>query len=130
MASLADSKPIFILAALFSIAMVLQLLGCVLWNNWWPMLVLIVYLVVPVPFLICGGDSRSGNESFQDAGKFLSGFAAISSIAIPSILYHASIITLGSLMLELSAALVLGGTCITYDYLASKHSGGADFGYY
>lgn len=95
------------------------------------MLVLIVYVVVPMPFLVFGssGDSRSGGEGYVDAGKFLSGFAAIASIAIPSILYHASIITWGSLLFELSAALVLGATCVVYDYLASKHSG-SDFGYY
>ena len=80
MAGLSESKPLLLLAAMFTVGLTLQLLGCVLFNNWWPMLVLIVYVIVPMPFLIFGssGDSRSGSESFVDAGKLLSGFAAIS----------------------------------------------------
>ena len=118
---------ILILAALFSLGLLLQLLGCVLWNNWWPMLTLIIYVIVPVPWLIfgSGSDSRwsSGNEeTFMDAGKFLSGFAATASIGIPCILYHAGVIAWGALWFELSAALVLGLTCVLYDHFASRAS--------
>ena len=54
-----------------------------------------------------------------DAGKFLTGFSAIGSIAIPAILFHAEKITGGALAMELAAVVVLAGTAIAYDYLSN-----------
>ena len=54
-----------------------------------------------------------------DAGKFLTGFSAIGSIAIPAILFHAQKITGGALALELAAVVVLAATAIAYDYLSN-----------
>ncbi|GAX84902.1 hypothetical protein CEUSTIGMA_g12323.t1 [Chlamydomonas eustigma] len=114
---------------MFSSGILLQLLGCVLWQNWWPMLTGIMYILVPMPYIFfgaVGGDSGyslygSNLESgWIDAGKFLAGFSAVGSIAIPAILAHAQVITTGALIMELAAALVLGATCIVYDYFNSK----------
>ena len=54
-----------------------------------------------------------------DAGKFLTGFSAIGSIAIPAILFHAEKITGGALAMELAAVVVLATTAIAYDYLSN-----------
>ena len=54
-----------------------------------------------------------------DAGKFLTGFSAIGSIAIPAILFHAEKITGGALATELAAVVVLAATAIAYDYLSN-----------
>ncbi len=55
-----------------------------------------------------------------DAGKFLTGFSAIGSLAIPAILAHSGTISTGALIMELAAALVLGSALIVYDYYSSQ----------
>eukprot|EP00198_Chlamydomonas_reinhardtii_P001607 XP_001690943.1 vacuolar trafficking protein [Chlamydomonas reinhardtii] len=120
-----------VLALGVSTGLLLQLLGCVLFDNWWPMLVGIMYVLVPMPYLFFGSTGGDGyaiygssiQSGWVDAGKFLTGFSAVGSIAIPAILAHAKVITIGALIMELAAALVLGATVLTYDYFNSKDSG-------
>lgn len=125
--ALHDSRVILVLALMFSTGVLLQILGCVLWRNWWPMLTGLMYVLVPMPYLFFGsaGDSYgygSLASGWIDAGKFLTGFSAVGSIAIPAILAHAQVITVGALIMELAAAFVLGCTIVTYDYFSSRDS--------
>ncbi|XP_048447571.1 vacuolar protein sorting-associated protein 55 homolog isoform X2 [Pyrus x bretschneideri] len=73
------------LAILVSGGIVLQILACALYNNWWPMLTVIIWV---------------------NATKFLTGASAIGSIAIPAILKHAGVIGWGALAMELSSFFV------------------------
>ncbi|KAL5702312.1 hypothetical protein ACHQM5_027543 [Ranunculus cassubicifolius] len=91
-----------LLAILVSSGIVLQILACALYNNWWPMLTgnqlclcLIAYVVWNFSFAF-GGD-------WEDATKFLTGFSVVGSIAIPVILKHAGVIGWGALTMELSS---------------------------
>lgn len=102
-----------------------------MYKNYWPMLTALMYVLVPMPWLFFGqADSTSsvyGGSSLAsgwiDAGKFLTGFSAVGSIAIPAILFHSEKITGGALGLELAAVAVLGGTILSYDYFTSRDSG-------
>ncbi|KAL3499838.1 hypothetical protein ACH5RR_038931 [Cinchona calisaya] len=100
------------LAILVSGGIVLQILACALYNNWWPMLTVITYVVLPMPLLFFAGSdtsslfSESGN-AWVDATKFLTGAAAVGSIAIPVILKHAGVIGWGAMAMELSSFFVL-----------------------
>jgi hypothetical protein len=47
------------LAFLFSVGILLQILGCALYNNWWPMLTVLMYILVPMPCLFFGNTSSS-----------------------------------------------------------------------
>lgn len=121
-----DSRVILVLALMFSTGLLLQLLGCVLYRNWWPMLTGIMYVLVPMPYLFFGasGDAYGYGggvaAGWMDAGKFLTGFSAVGSIAIPAILAHAQVITTGALLMELAAVFVLGATFLVYDYYAQQ----------
>lgn len=123
-----DIRVLGALAISFSLGVLLQILGCVLWHNWWPLLTAFMYVLVPMPYLFFG--SASGGSSsiyggsslasgWVDAGKFLTGFSAIGSIAIPAILFHAEKITGGALAMELAAVVILAATAIAYDYLSN-----------
>ncbi|KAI4311600.1 hypothetical protein MLD38_036483 [Melastoma candidum] len=101
-----------LLAILVSGGLVLQILACALYNNWWPMLSVIMYVLLPMPLLFfAGSDSSSlfseSNSPWVNATKFLTGFSAIGSIAIPAILKHAGVIGWGALALELSSFIVI-----------------------
>ncbi|KAL5702313.1 hypothetical protein ACHQM5_027543 [Ranunculus cassubicifolius] len=96
-----------LLAILVSSGIVLQILACALYNNWWPMLTVIMYVLLPMPLMFfMGSDSSLFTESesgWEDATKFLTGFSVVGSIAIPVILKHAGVIGWGALTMELSS---------------------------
>lgn len=103
------------------------------------MLTALMYVLVPMPLLFFGpgsyGSSSSGGYGavaggWVDAGKFLTGFSAVGSLAIPAVLAHARIITAGALAFELAAAGVLGLTVVAWDFYASREAGGMGGGYY
>eukprot|EP01023_Acetabularia_acetabulum_P010094 TRINITY_DN1459_c0_g2_i1.p5 TRINITY_DN1459_c0_g2~~TRINITY_DN1459_c0_g2_i1.p5 ORF type:complete len:133 (-),score=22.96 TRINITY_DN1459_c0_g2_i1:373-771(-) len=129
---LRDNKVILLLAALFITGAVLQLLGCVIFDSWWPMLnALVLYVLVPMPYLFFGGGGGDGYSIYStdlesgwvDAGKFLTGFSAVASIAIPAILYHSGKIVVGALVMEIIASIILGATALVYDYYSSNDGG-------
>ncbi|CAI8614878.1 unnamed protein product [Vicia faba] len=80
--------------------------ACAIYNNWWPMLSALMYVLVPMPCLFFGGGSthfmmsREGG-GWMDAAKFLTGASAMGSIAIPIILKHAHMIETGAMLIEL-----------------------------
>ncbi|KAF5954067.1 hypothetical protein HYC85_006923 [Camellia sinensis] len=80
-------------------------LACALYNNWWPMLSALMYVLVPMPCLFFGGGStqflisRDGG-GWMDAAKFLTGASSVGSIAIPIILRHADLIGAGAMWIE------------------------------
>lgn len=100
------------LAMLVSSGIVLQILACALYNNWWPMLSAITYVLLPMPLIFFAGSdtssffSESGSSSWMDITKFLTGASAVGSIAIPAILKHAGVITWGALAMDLSSLFV------------------------
>ncbi|KAK2662418.1 hypothetical protein Ddye_000992 [Dipteronia dyeriana] len=106
------------LAILVSGGIVMQILACALYNNWWPMLTVIMYVLLPMPLLFFVGSDSSilseSDNSWVNATKFLTGASAVGSIAIPVILKHAGVIGWGALLLELSSFFVLVLSIVCY----------------
>ncbi|KAF9602712.1 hypothetical protein IFM89_030600 [Coptis chinensis] len=101
------TRRLALLAILVSAGIVLQILACALYNNWLPMLTVIMYVLLPMPLMFFMGSDNSifseSESSWEDATKFLTGFSAVGSIAIPIILKHADLIGWGALIMELSS---------------------------
>ncbi|CAI0385906.1 unnamed protein product [Linum tenue] len=94
------------LAILVSGGIVLQVLACALYNNWWPMLTVVMYVILPMPLLFFAGSEsifQESDSSWVNASKFFTGASTVGSIAIPAILKHAGIIGWGALAMELSS---------------------------
>ncbi|KAL2631108.1 hypothetical protein R1flu_015794 [Riccia fluitans] len=108
------------LAFMFSVGILMQILGCALYNNWWPMLSALMYVMVPMPCLFFGGSSStdfimmSGEGDWMDAAKFLTGFSAVGSVAIPAILHHAKLIEMGAMLLEFFSFAILLCTVLLF----------------
>ncbi|KAJ1690354.1 hypothetical protein LUZ63_014509 [Rhynchospora breviuscula] len=107
------SARLALLAILVSGGIVLQILACALYSNWWPMLTVVMYVILPMPLLFfVGNDSSSvmsgGTDGWANFTKFLTGASIVGSIAIPSILKHAGIIGWGALAMELSSFVIFG----------------------
>ncbi|XP_074285852.1 vacuolar protein sorting-associated protein 55 homolog isoform X1 [Silene latifolia] len=107
------------LAFMFSSSILLQILACALYGNWWPMLSALMYVVVPMPCMFFGGGStqflisRDGG-GWIDAAKFMTGASAVGSIAIPMILLHAKLIEVGAMVIELTSFLLFVCTVLCF----------------
>ncbi|KAG0577008.1 hypothetical protein M758_5G104900 [Ceratodon purpureus] len=112
------------LAFLFSVGFLLQILGCALYNNWWPMLTGLMYIMLPMPCLFFGGNSSgfmsSEGGDWADAAKFLTGFSSVGSIAIPAILRHADLITGGAMWIEFTAFFILLTTVMIFQHVSQE----------
>eukprot|EP00271_Cylindrocystis_brebissonii_P016678 TRINITY_DN4080_c0_g1_i2.p1 TRINITY_DN4080_c0_g1~~TRINITY_DN4080_c0_g1_i2.p1 ORF type:complete len:128 (+),score=19.08 TRINITY_DN4080_c0_g1_i2:410-793(+) len=110
------------LAFLFSVGILLQILGCALYGNWWPLLTAVMYVLVPMPWLFFSNagssdfirmDGGSG-DGWENAAYFLTGFSAVGSFAIPAILHHAGLIALGAMLFEFAAFIVLAMSILLF----------------
>ncbi|CAN1303000.1 Vacuolar protein sorting-associated protein 55 homolog [Linum perenne] len=118
------------LAFMFSSSILLQILACAIYNNWWPMLsglviynsrvpAALMYVVVPMPCLFFGGGStqfltsRDGG-GWIDAAKFMTGASAVGSLAIPIILRHADMIETGAMFIEFTSFFIFVCTVLCF----------------
>ncbi|CAM8909745.1 unnamed protein product [Rhodiola kirilowii] len=107
------------LACMFSSSILLQILACALYSNWWPMLSALMYVMVPMPCLFFGGGStqfltsRDGG-GWINAAKFLTGASAVGSIAIPIILRHAGLIGTGAMFIEFTSFFIFVCTVLCF----------------
>lgn len=107
------------LAILVSGGIVLQILACALYDNWWPMLTAIMYVLLPMPLLFFAGSDTSAlvtesSSGWVDACKFLTGASSIGSIAIPAILKHAGVIGWGALGMQMGSYLIFVIAIVCY----------------
>ncbi|KAK1262155.1 hypothetical protein QJS04_geneDACA008745 [Acorus gramineus] len=115
-----------LLAIFVSAGIVLQILACAVYNNWWPMLTVLMYVMLPMPLMFfIGSDTSSlmssGGDSWVDATKFMTGASAVGSIAIPAILKHADVICWGALAMELSSFFVFVLAIIFYMQMSTEN---------
>ncbi|XP_019187229.1 PREDICTED: vacuolar protein sorting-associated protein 55 homolog isoform X1 [Ipomoea nil] len=116
-----DRRRLMGLAFMFSTSILLQILACALYNNWWPMLSALMYVVVPMPCMFFGGGStqflisRDGG-GWIDAAKFLTGASAVGSIAIPIILRHADLIGTGAMFIEFTSFFIFVCTVLCFHH--------------
>lgn len=127
-----NSKILSAIVGTFALGMIFQFLGCSLYSNWWPLLTAFAYVLVPMPYLFFGGGPQGSNLSsgWVDAGKFLTGFSAIATVAIPAILYHAGKIALGALWMEIFAVILMGGALLAYDFFSESNDGSGFYSRY
>ncbi|KAJ3383651.1 Vacuolar protein sorting-associated protein 55, partial [Lobulomyces angularis] len=76
---MAGFKTIISLSLILSIGILMSILSCALYNNWFPLFTIVAYLLAPFPNLICkriaehGGDFGSSNETdgILETGYFM-----------------------------------------------------------
>ncbi|XP_061343953.1 vacuolar protein sorting-associated protein 55 homolog [Gastrolobium bilobum] len=113
------------LAILVAGGIVLQILACALYNNWWPLLSAITYVVLPMPLLFFAGSDGSSifsesDNSWVDLAKFLTGASTVGSIAIPCILKHSGVIGWGAFAMELSSFFVFVLAIMCYMWMSDE----------
>eukprot|EP01126_Amoeba_proteus_P005378 TRINITY_DN1179_c0_g1_i3.p1 TRINITY_DN1179_c0_g1~~TRINITY_DN1179_c0_g1_i3.p1 ORF type:complete len:111 (-),score=0.56 TRINITY_DN1179_c0_g1_i3:56-388(-) len=97
---------------MISIGLLLNLLACVIWKNWWPFFVVVAYFLAPLPNLICARCNHG--PVCKDVGFFLTGALIVSGFALPGVLAHMGSMKTQALFMGLAGGLVVYGTLMTY----------------
>ncbi|XP_039068298.1 vacuolar protein sorting-associated protein 55 homolog isoform X2 [Hibiscus syriacus] len=115
---------------MFSSSILLQILACALYNNWWPMLsgetgydklimllniecikIIDVFFYYFFYFLVRVFDFSC---RWIDAAKFLTGASAVGSFAIPIILRHVRMISTGAMFIEFTSFIIFVCTVLCF----------------
>ncbi|XP_052775016.1 leptin receptor gene-related protein-like [Mya arenaria] len=107
------------LAFLAAVGITLLVLGCALeqFNNWWPMFVLIFYLLVPIPTVISrrlSGGYDTASNACVELCIFLTTGIVVSCLALPIVLAHKGTIEPGACGLVTSGSVVVFLTILGY----------------
>lgn len=113
------SRLIF-LSVLIALGVLNIVLSCALFNNWLPILVLIVFLIAPLPNALAqyatstydsnflgDYDSDEAESPFVEFCHFLTGLFVISGTCLPIVMYHTSLITGSALSLSLTGGFLI-----------------------
>lgn len=123
-----------LLAFLFTVAFFLHILSCALYRNWYPMLILVAYLLAPIPLCLFARASRddsfsgSGSKARQHWAEFLTSFLVSVVVGIPFVQVHVGVVELGAALLNLSAFLLMCITAGLAVFFATANSGDSLFG--
>ncbi|XP_020527358.1 vacuolar protein sorting-associated protein 55 isoform X2 [Amborella trichopoda] len=62
---------------MFSSSILLQILACAIYGNWWPMLSALMYVLVPMPCMFFGGGSTQFLSSSDGGGTLISHVSSV-----------------------------------------------------
>lgn len=106
-----------------SIGMTLVILGCALpgYGNWWPFLVVLFYLLSPIPYALSqryqSGDF-GGSNACRELSLFIISGLVVSAYALPCVLAHTEVVSNRFLHFTLLPLLF----CITQVEVYSSHN--------
>jgi hypothetical protein len=112
------SLSIVSLAFVLSVGILLNILSCALWGVWWPIFVVVAYILAPLPNLVCARCAAGLDDSYQraffDAGYFLTGLLITSGFALPAVLAHLEIMSTSALVMALAGGLIVYSVLLLY----------------
>ncbi|XP_037077375.1 leptin receptor overlapping transcript-like 1 [Pollicipes pollicipes] len=109
-------KALILLAFTGSLGMMFMLLACALprYNNWWPLFVIIFYILAPIPYSMARRyrDDMGASSSCLELAVFFTAGIIISSFGLPIVLAHAP--SLQPVIEWGACALVMTGNVVMY----------------
>ncbi|KAJ5985066.1 hypothetical protein N7522_012262 [Penicillium canescens] len=116
----AGLKTIIALSFVLAIGFLLVILSSALWHKYWPLLVVGIYVVAPLPNWICQRCANpddfmdSSSNSAMDFGRFMTGFLVLTGIALPIVLAHSGAIEIPAMIMSILGGLLIYGTIISF----------------
>eukprot|EP00823_Brevimastigomonas_motovehiculus_P000670 TRINITY_DN10834_c0_g1_i1.p1 TRINITY_DN10834_c0_g1~~TRINITY_DN10834_c0_g1_i1.p1 ORF type:complete len:130 (+),score=18.81 TRINITY_DN10834_c0_g1_i1:85-474(+) len=103
------------------------ILACALDDNWWPFMVMLPFIFLPVPFIFCVPSSSmsDGVSGWLLLGEFLTGFLAATILAIPLVEIHVKAIDTKAVLLTEFGVVLTFSSVLGYLIWHKKH-GSAD----
>ncbi|RKF56110.1 Vacuolar protein sorting-associated protein 55 [Golovinomyces cichoracearum] len=125
----AGLKTIISLSFILAIGFLLVILSCALFHQYLPLLVVVTYVLAPLPKWICGRcanpddfiSDNSGN-AIVDFGKFCTGFLVFMGLALPVTLAHSDIIRWYAAVMSIVGGALIYGTIITFGMFFNDES--------
>ncbi|RKF64762.1 Vacuolar protein sorting-associated protein 55 [Erysiphe neolycopersici] len=125
----AGLKTIILLSFVLAIGFLLVILSCALFHQYLPFLVVVTYVLAPLPIWVCGRmtspDDFSSEDSgnwILDVGRFCSGFMVLMGIALPIVLAHSDIIRWSAAVMSILGGALIYGTIITFGMFFQEES--------
>ncbi|KAG9293776.1 hypothetical protein G9A89_019113 [Geosiphon pyriformis] len=125
MAGLKNDMEIFFniitLAFVLAVGFLLVILSCALYSNWWPLFVVAIFVLAPIPNIIFS--SRAGNEEilsdntpngFKDFSQFLTAVLLVTGFCLPYVLAHSGAITYIAMVMSIGGGAFVYITIIAY----------------
>ncbi|KAI5295317.1 Vacuolar protein sorting-associated protein 55 [Ascosphaera acerosa] len=116
----AGLRTIIALSFILAIGFLLVILSSAIWHNYLPLLVVLTYVLAPLPNFICGRCANSddfmepaGNAA-MDFGRWCTGFMVMMGVAMPTLFAHCGLITHTALFMSVSGGLLIYGTIISF----------------
>lgn len=116
----AGIKTIIALSFVLAVGFLLVILSCALWKVYYPLLVVATYVLAPLPNWIasrCANPddfSDSPAAALLDVGRFFTGFLVVMGIALPIVLAHSSLISVGAMIMSVVGGLLIYGTIVSF----------------
>jgi len=116
----AGLKTIISLSFVLAIGFLLVILSCALFKQYLPLLVVVTYVLAPLPNWICGRCANpddfveSGNNAIVDFGRFCTGFLVLMGVALPAVLAHSAHIRWMAAVMSIVGGLLIYGTIIAF----------------
>ncbi|KAJ3246022.1 Vacuolar protein sorting-associated protein 55 [Chytriomyces hyalinus] len=111
---------IIALAFSLSVGILLVILSSALFNNWLPLLVVLTYILAPIPNWVCkriAGNSdfySDDNRGVLETGYFMTSVLVVSGFGLPLVLAHSELITMTAMYLSLTGGLMIYFTILGY----------------
>ncbi|KAJ3105765.1 Vacuolar protein sorting-associated protein 55 [Phlyctochytrium planicorne] len=118
------------LAFCLSLGILLVILSSALYSNWLPLLVVLTYVLAPIPNIVCkrlAGSSdflSEENRGILETGYFITSFFVVSGFALPLVLSHSGMISSVAMYLSLGGGLLIYATILGYlHFFVAQHWG-------
>lgn len=116
----AGLKTIISLSFVLAIGFLLVILSCALFKQYLPLLVVVTYVLAPLPNWICGRCANpddfveSSGSAVVDFGRFCTGFLVVMGVALPAALAHSEIIRIPAMIMSIVGGVLIYGTIISF----------------
>lgn len=121
---MAGMKTIMVLSLFLALGILLVILSCAIYDNWWPLFVVLLYLLAPFPNLIQShtkSDFSSTSFDMNDSPKsgselsfFVTSLLITSGFGLPFVLAHTNVITWTAMELSFVGGVLIYGTILGY----------------
>ncbi|ORY47678.1 vacuolar protein sorting 55 superfamily protein [Rhizoclosmatium globosum] len=111
---------IIALAFSLSVGILLVVLSSALYSNWLPLLVVLTYVLAPIPNWVCkrlAGNSdyfSDDNRGILETGYFMTSVFVVSGVGLPLVLAHSGLITVMAMYLSLTGGVMIYLTILGY----------------
>ncbi|QSZ29442.1 hypothetical protein DSL72_003956 [Monilinia vaccinii-corymbosi] len=116
----AGLKTIISLSFILALGFLLVILSCALFNQYLPLLVVLTFMLAPIPNFLashCASPddfSDSSSSSIIDLGRFCTGFLCMMGVALPAVLAHSHVITVPAMVMSITGGVLIYGTVISF----------------